>query len=535
LTVANGLATKTPHWTNEPLKANMTLMSILTNQISEHWDVIVVGAGHAGCEAALAAAKMGCHTLLLESGHKTVALMPCNPSVGGLAKSHLVYELDALGGTIGFVADATGIQFRTLNASRGPAVRATRSQNDKVAYATLMRSIINNTPNLTLLEGVEVTGIAVKAGTNDVLQGVTTAKHGLFNAKTVVVTAGTALNGTIHIGDQKWSGGGDGRLAAQQLSQSLKELGLDTFRLKTGTPPRLDPSSIDYMATEIQSGEARAPLFSWLGELLRQQKCSTWNNLQPIEEVFARLPASVVSIIRGALPQECSTWNIFTDSVMADAEQVPCWSTHTTPVVHQVIKENLLRSSLYGGSIIGTGVRYCPSIEDKIVKFSDKESHHVFLEPEGRACGSLIYPNGLSNSLPQEAQDAMVRAVPGLERARFVSYGYAIEYDCFNSLDLKHTLETKAVPGLYLAGQINGTTGYEEAAVLGFMAGVNAALKMILSQRGQMSRIVCLLHGRSVVCYSGKIMPASVYCRKRVISVWHRTSSLTRVPLFQML
>ncbi|MFT7290295.1 MAG: tRNA uridine 5-carboxymethylaminomethyl modification enzyme, partial [Reinekea sp.] len=388
----------------------------------KQYDVIVIGGGHAGTEAALAAARMGSQTLLLTHNIDTIGVMSCNPAIGGIGKSHLVKEIDALGGAMAMATDRAGIQFRILNGRKGPAVRATRAQADRQLYRAAIREIVENQPNLEIfaqavddlmLEGDRIVGAVTQTGIR-------------IRAKTVVLTAGTFLGGKIHVGMDNYAGGRMGDAPSLSLAARLRELPLRVGRLKTGTPARIDSRSVDFSVLAEQPGDTPLPVMSFMG------------------------------------------------SVSDHPRQVSCHIGHTNEQTHDIIRNNLHQSPMYAGEIEGTGPRYCPSIEDKVVRFADKTSHQIFVEPEGLSTYEL-YPNGISTSLPFDVQVAFIRSMKGFENAHITRPGYAIEYDYFNPQDLKHSLESKFIEGLFFAGQINGTTGYEEAAAQGLLAGINAA------------------------------------------------------------
>jgi tRNA uridine 5-carboxymethylaminomethyl modification enzyme len=392
------------------------------------FDVIVVGGGHAGTEAALASARMGCRTLLLTHNIETLGQMSCNPSIGGIGKGHLVKEVDALGGAMALATDEGGIQFRTLNSSKGPAVRATRAQADRILYKAAIRRMLENQPHLWLFQQSVDDLMVESTGTGERVVGAVTQVGIKFRSHTVVLTAGTFLDGKIHVGLNNYAAGRAGDPPAVSLSARLKELKLPQGRLKTGTPPRIDGRSIDFSQCLEQPGDAVEPVFSFMGQQFMHPK------------------------------------------------QVPCWITHTNARTHDIIRAGFDRSPMFTGKIEGVGPRYCPSVEDKINRFADKESHQIFLEPEGLTTHEF-YPNGISTSLPFDVQYDLVRSMKGLENAHILRPGYAIEYDYFDPRSLKSNFETRQIGGLFFAGQINGTTGYEEAAAQGLFAGINAAIQ----------------------------------------------------------
>jgi tRNA uridine 5-carboxymethylaminomethyl modification enzyme len=408
------------------LETLLFLIFISKTRLLTMYDVIVIGGGHAGIEAALASARMGVRTLMITILVEQIGASSCNPAIGGLAKGHLVKEIDALGGEMGKATDATGLQFRLLNSSKGPAVRGSRAQIDMDRYRIYMRGVVLNTPYLDVIQET-ATGLKIEDGT---VTGVTTQLGNLYTAKKIIIAAGTFLGGLIHIGEQKQQAGRQGEFASIELADYLRSLGLEIGRLKTGTCARIAGDSIDFSVMEIQGGDK-----------------------EPIPFSFR------------------------TDRQTFDPDQMPCHVTYTNERTHEIIESNFYRAPLFSGQIEGVGPRYCPSIEDKIDRFRDRPRHQIFVEPQTREA-TEYYLNGLSTSLPPDVQQDMIHSVPGLENARIVRYGYAIEYDFIQPTELTHTLETKKIPGLYWAGQVNGTTGYEEAGAQGMIAGINAALSI---------------------------------------------------------
>ncbi|PPI87640.1 tRNA uridine-5-carboxymethylaminomethyl(34) synthesis enzyme MnmG [Candidatus Pantoea edessiphila] len=405
-----------------------------------NFDVIVVGGGHAGVEAAMAAARIGQQTLLITHSIDKIGQMSCNPAIGGIGKGHLVKEIDALGGLMAKAIDHSGIQFRRLNLSKGPAVRATRAQADRILYRKIVLNSLQCQPNLILFQA-EVTDLIIS---NNKINGIITNTGFKFKSNNIVLTLGTFLNGKIHIGSIKYDGGREGDLPSIPLANKLRELSLSVNRLKTGTPPRIDASSINFDSLVPQYSDSIMPVFSFMGDVSQHPK------------------------------------------------QLPCWITNTNEITHNIIRDNINKSPIYNGIIKSIGPRYCPSIEDKVIRFSDRLSHHVFLEPEGLNSNE-IYPNGLSTSLPVEVQIKIIKSINGMQNAKIVRPGYAIEYDFFDPRHLKQTLESKNIEGLFFAGQINGTTGYEEAAAQGLLAGLNAARKSINQECWIPSRTQCYI------------------------------------------